>query len=257
MKIGLIIIGDEILSGKRRDRHFAHVISALAERGMELSWCRIIGDEPALISATLQQTFSSGDLVFCCGGIGATPDDYTRAAAAQAAGVALIRHPDAVAEIEARFGAAGLSPARLLLAELPAGSRIIPNPYNRVPGFSVGHHHFLPGFPEMAWPMMAWVLDTQYPGLRRAEPDVERILRIRAREGELLALMQDFVAHHPHCRLSSLPELGPEPRLELGVRGAAAAVAAGIAELQAGLAALGLQWEERPSHMHGGADESI
>jgi len=257
MKIGLIIIGDEILSGKRRDRHFAHVVSALAGRGMELGWCRIIGDEPALISATLQQTFSSGDLVFCCGGIGATPDDYTRAAAAQAAGVPLVRHPDAVAEIEARFGAAGLSPARLLLAELPAGSRIIPNPYNRVPGFSVGHHHFLPGFPEMAWPMMAWVLDTQYPGLRRAEPDVERILRIRAREGELLALMQDFVAHHPHCRLSSLPELGPEPRLELGVRGAAAAVAAGIADLQAGLAALGLQWEERPFHMRGGVDESI
>src|SRR3569623_3401412 len=130
MKIGLIIIGDEILSGKRRDRHFAHVVSALAERGMELGWCRIIGAAPALISATLQQTFSRGDLVFCCGGIGATPDDYTRAAAAHAAGVALVRHPDAVAEIEARFGAAGLSPARLLLAELPAGSRIIPNPYN-------------------------------------------------------------------------------------------------------------------------------
>src|SRR3569623_317091 len=257
MKIGLIIIGDETLSGKRRDRHFAHVVSALAERGMELGWCRIIGDEPALISATLQQTFSSGDLVFCCGGIGAPPDDYPRAAAAHAAGVALVRHPVAGAEIEARFGAAGLAPARLLLAELPAGSRIIPNPYNRVPGFSVGRHNILPGFPEMAWPMMAWVLDTQYPGLRRAEPDVERILRIRAREGELLTLMQDFVAHHPHCRLSSLPEIGPEPRLELGVRGAAAAVAAGIAGLQPGLAARGLQWGERTCHMRGGVDESI
>src|SRR3569623_2846091 len=102
MKIGLIIIGDEILSGKRRDRRFAHVVSALAGRGMDLGWCRIIGDEPALISQTLQQAFSSGDLVFCCGVIGATPDDYTRAAAAQAAGVPLVRHHDAVAEIAAR-----------------------------------------------------------------------------------------------------------------------------------------------------------
>src|SRR3569833_2813418 len=147
MKIGLIIIGDEILSGKRRDRHFAHVVSALAGRGMELGWRRSIGDEPALISATLQQTFSSGELVFCSGGIGATPDDYTRAAAAQDAGVPQVRQPHAEAEIEARIGAAGLSQARLLLALLPAGSRFIPYPYNRVPVFSVGHHHFLPGFP--------------------------------------------------------------------------------------------------------------
>src|SRR3569833_233239 len=152
MKIGLIIIGDEFLSGERRDRLFAHVVSALAGRGMELGWRRIIGDEPALISATLQQTFSSGDLVFCCGGIGATPDDYTRAAAAQAAGVPLVRHPDAVAEIEARFGAAGLSPARLLLAALPAGSRILPSPNNRVPGFSVGRRRGRPGGPGGAGP---------------------------------------------------------------------------------------------------------
>ena len=135
MKIGLIIIGDENLSGKRRDRHFAHVVSALAERGMALGWCRIIGDEPALISATQQQTFTSGDHVICSGGKGATPDDYTRSAAAQAAGVPLVRHPAAVAEIEARFGAAGLSPARLMLAEHTEGRRINPTTYNRMPAF--------------------------------------------------------------------------------------------------------------------------
>lgn len=244
MRVGLIIIGDEILSGKRRDRHFAQAIVLLGERGMELSWCRIVGDDPALITATLRETLAGPDVVFCFGGIGATPDDHTRGCAAEAAGVALALHPEAVAEMEAHFGP-GLSAARLAMAELPQGSRIIPNPYNRVPGFSLGRHHFLPGFPQMAWPMLAWVLDTQYPALRRAEPDIERILRARAREGELLTLMQDFVARYPGCRFSSLPELGQEPVVELGVRGPAAAVHDGITYLAKALSERGVLWEEK------------
>ena len=163
MNFGAIIIGDELLSGKRQDRHFQHVIETLAQRGLELKWCRIIGDDPALIVETLRQTLPQDDIVFCFGGIGATPDDHTRQCAAQAAGVPLYRHPEAVAEIEARFGAEAY-PRRILMADLPQGSRIIPNPFNRIPGFSLNHHHFLPGFPQMAWPMMDWVLDTLYPG---------------------------------------------------------------------------------------------
>lgn len=256
MKTGIIIIGDELLSGKRRDRHYAESIRQLGARGMELAWCRIIGDDPALITATLRDTYAGPDLVFCFGGIGVTLDDHTRAAAAAAAGVALERHPAAVAELEAHYGAE-LSPARLLFAELPAGSRIIPNPYNRVPGFSVAHHHFLPGFTQMAWPMMAWVLDTQYAHLKRAQPDIERVLRVRAREGELLALMQDFVAAFPGCRLSSLPELGQTPALELGVRGAPGAVAAAITHWQAALDARDIHWQEvAAGPRQGSSDES-
>ncbi len=244
MKLGLIIIGDEVLSGKRQDQHFAHVVEVLRARGMELSWCRIIGDVPELIVDTLRQTLARDELVFCCGGIGATPDDHTRACAARAIGVDLLRHPAAVAEMEARFGP-GLSPARALLAHLPAGSRIIPNPYNRVPGFSVAHHHFLPGFPEMAWPMLQWVLDTQYPHLRRAEADIERILLVNAKEGELLALMRDFVRRYPACRFSSLPTLQQEPLLELGVRGARAEVDGGLHYWQAALSARHIPWREK------------
>lgn len=245
MKVGLIIIGDELLSGKRRDRHFAEAVARLGRRGMELGWCRLIGDDPALIEETLRQTMATPDLVFCFGGIGATPDDHTRACAACAAGVPLVRHPDAVAEMEARFGP-DLAPPRLLMAELPAGSRIVPNPYNRVAGFSMGHHHFLPGFPEMAWPMLEWVLDTHYPYLRR-EPTVERVLRVRAREGELLDLMQSFVERYPTCRFSSLPELGLEPWLELGLRGNPAVVAEGMRFWERALNDRGVDWEERIS----------
>lgn len=243
MKVGLIIIGDEILSGKRRDRHFAEAVVRLGRRGIELGWCRLIGDDPALIEATLRQTMATPDLVFCFGGIGATPDDHTRACAARAAGVSLARHPDAVAEMAVRFGP-DLTPARRLMAELPIGSRIIPNPYNRVPGFSVGDHHFLPGFPEMAWPMLNWVLETQYAHLCR-EPAVERALRVRAREGELLDLMQSFVERYPACRFSSLPELGEEPWLELGLRGEPAVVADALRFWTAALNDRDVRWEER------------
>ena len=161
MQFGAIIIGDEIMSGKRQDKHMATVISTLRERGLELSWCQYLADEPALITATLKRTFAAPDVVFSFGGIGATPDDHTRQCAADAAGVALQLHPDAETEIRVRFGA-DITPQRLKMGEFPLGSRIIPNPYNRIPGFSFNHHHFLPGFPQMAWPMMAWVLDNLY-----------------------------------------------------------------------------------------------
>ena len=86
MKFGAIIIGDEILSGKRQDKHMPKLIQMLGERGLDLAWCHYIGDDPELITATLRRTLTSGDVVFSFGGIGATPDDHTRACAARAAG---------------------------------------------------------------------------------------------------------------------------------------------------------------------------
>jgi molybdopterin-biosynthesis enzyme MoeA-like protein len=247
MGFGLIIIGDELLSGKRQDKHFAQVIRLLGARGLALDWCRVIGDEARLIVNTLRETMATDDAVFCCGGIGVTPDDLTRACAAEAAGVPLQRHPEAVQEIEARYGA-GLSPARLRLAELPAGSTIIPNPFNGVPGFSLGRHHFLPGFPEMAWPMMEALLDGAYRHLHRPRPPVEHAMQVQAREGQLLALMEECVRRYPDCRLSSLPELDPErPRLELAVRGEEGRAGEALVFLQQGLAALGIAWRALPA----------
>jgi len=247
VRFGLIVIGDEILSGKRRDKHFSQLIQMLAERGLELGWCRIIGDDPELITETLRQTMQCKDAVFCCGGIGATPDDYTRACAAEAARVSLHLHPEAVKEIEARYGEA-VTPTRMRLAELPVGSTIIPNPINRIPGFSLGDHHFLPGFPEMAGPMMAWLLDHRYRDFHRSQPLVERGFRVWAKEGELLALMEDCVRRFPTCRLSSLPQLvGDPPSLELAVRGDIDDVSPAMDYLQEGLSALGCEWQELPA----------
>ena len=175
MGFGALIIGDEIIRGKRQDRHFAKLRELLAARGLHLDWVLYLGDNrPRLIDA-LKRSLASEDVVFSFGGIGVTPDDHTRQAAAAAAGVPLALHPDAEREIRARMAELGqeATPARLELGSFPVGARIVPNPINRIPGFSYAHHHFVPGFPEMAGPMVEWVLDTEYRDRFNARPDIE------------------------------------------------------------------------------------
>jgi molybdopterin-biosynthesis enzyme MoeA-like protein len=245
--IGTLIIGDEILTGKRADRHLAQVIATLASRGLTLDYAHYAGDDRGQLTAFLRGTFARGDIVFSFGGIGATPDDHTRQAAAAALGVSLVRHPEAVAEIEARFGAQAY-PHRVLMAEFPEGATIVPNPVNRVAAFSVHDHHFFPGFPQMAWPMLDWVLATRYPGLGR-EPPVERVVVVRdAGESQLLPLMDENVARFPSVKLFSLPSFTPDGgrRIELGVRGAAADVGPAFAHLLDGVKASGFPWELPP-----------
>jgi molybdopterin-biosynthesis enzyme MoeA-like protein len=250
MKFGAIIIGDEILSGKRKDGHLAKTIETLGARGLQLAWSHYLGDDPDLISATFERTFASGDAVFSFGGIGATPDDHTRAAAARAGGVALKLHPDAEAEIRARFvnDPKGVTPQRLAMGEFPEGSEIIPNPYNRIPGFIFRNHHFLPGFPEMAWPMLAWVLDTRMGHLHAPGSIAESSIIVReAGESQLIELMNQCVARYQRVKLFSLPRLAPERFIELGVRGDPAEVATAIAALKQGVSALGFPWADAPA----------
>ena len=245
MRFGAIIIGDEIMSGKRQDKHMAQVVATLDQRGLQLAWCQYLADEPDLITATLRRTLATDDVVFSFGGIGATPDDHTRQCAADAAGVALELHPDAEVEIRARFGA-DLTPQRLMMGEFPRASRIIPNPYNRIPGFSLRHHHFLPGFPQMAWPMMAWVLDNWYAGLQSAGRIGESAIVVRgAGESQLIDLMNACLARFPGIKVFSLPHMSEADRyIELGVRGEADRIAAAITELKSGVTALGFRWSE-------------
>ncbi|MGH6628065.1 MAG: competence/damage-inducible protein A, partial [Burkholderiaceae bacterium] len=176
---GLVIVGDEILSGKRADKHLPKLIKLLAARGLQLAYADYVGDSPERITATLMRAFVSGDVVFSCGGIGATPDDHTRQCAAEALGVALELHPLAESLIRERMQDVAKEQGtvyepdrpdnihRLNMGVFPKGAQIIPNPYNKIPGFSCaggagGAVHFVPGFPVMAWPMMEWVLDHHY-----------------------------------------------------------------------------------------------
>jgi len=149
---GLIIVGDEILSGKRADKHMPKVIELLAARGLQLSYADYVGDDPARITAVLTRAFAaaraSGDVVFSCGGIGATPDDHTRQCAAAALGVDLALHPEAERLIRERMQDIAKEQGvayepdrhdnihRLNMGMFPVGAAIIPNPYNKIPGFS-------------------------------------------------------------------------------------------------------------------------
>jgi molybdopterin-biosynthesis enzyme MoeA-like protein len=246
LEIGLIIVGTELLTGKRPDSHFAHMIEALAKRFLTLGWCHYIGDDPDALTRELRFRMDGGDLVFCCGGIGATPDDHTRASAARAAGVELVRHGQAAAIIEERFGADAY-PQRIHMAHLPAGCTLIPNPVNQIAGFSLGDAHFVPGFPQMAWPMIEWVLDHHYPHLAGGEAPLEVLISLPdVSEGQLIATMQDFVARFPDVDLSCLPHMeGDYRETELGVRGNAVDVDAAAAWLTEALDRAGFRWERR------------
>lgn len=242
---GLIVIGDELLSGKRQDKHFPHLVELLAVRGLELRWARFISDEAPLITATLKETMAGPDVVFSCGGIGATPDDRTRQCAAEALGVGIAPHPEGLAVLEARFGRPVEPPHRTRLVEFPIGARLIPNPVNQIPGFSVDRHHFVPGFPSMAWPMMAWVLDNEYAGWQDAERLVEQAIGVEgARESDVIPLLEQFEKKYPGLRLSCLPNTRVEGfALELGLRGAPEQVAEGMQALQQDIEALGFVWK--------------
>ena len=249
---GGIIIGDEIMRGKRQDKHFAKLVEILGERGLHLSWVQYLGDERPRLVETLRHTLASGDVVFSCGGIGVTPDDHTRQAAALAAAVPLELNADAEREIRARMAEMGqpVTPARLELGTVPQGSRIIPNPFNRIPGFSYRDHHFLPGFPQMAWPMAEWVLDTYYQDDFRQSVETEAAILVwDGLEGTMLDLMRQTETDFPGITVFSLPSFGSDTvrrHVELGVRGEPALVARSIEVLKSGVTALGYSYDIKP-----------
>jgi molybdenum cofactor synthesis domain-containing protein len=254
-KFGLIIIGDEILSGKRADKHMVKVIEILSQRGLQLSYVNYVGDDPDRITAALKAAFDSGDVVFSTGGIGATPDDHTRQCAAKALGRELALHPRGAELIyermqdTARENGTPYEPERddnkhrLNMAVFPAGAELIPNPYNKIAGFSVNTVHFVPGFPVMAWPMMEWVLDTHYAEYFNQDVQVEHSVIVQgSMEATLTPLMEQIEAQFAGIKVFSLPSVD-NPKygrhIELGVKGAEALIAPAYAAMLAGLSELG------------------
>ena len=264
MGFGLIVVGDEILSGKRQDKHFSKVVALLAERGLQLSWAEFVGDERERIATTLRRTFAGDDIVFSCGGIGATPDDHTRQAAAAALDLPLALHPEGRRLVEERIVQAAREAGReadlsapenlqrLKMAEFPAGAVLIPNPYNGIPGFTVARHHFVPGFPVMAWPMIAWVLDTYYADLFHKQAHAEQSMLVYGQaEAVLTPLMETIEARYPGVRVFSLPSVGEDGsrrHIELGVKGRPEEVAPAFAAMRAELDRIGAEYRFMPSN---------
>jgi molybdopterin-biosynthesis enzyme MoeA-like protein len=259
-RFGLIVIGDEILSGRRQDKHLSKLIELLNERGLSLSWAKYVADDPDQITATLKASFASGDVVFSTGGIGATPDDHTRLCAALALGTSTELHPTAQELIAGRIQSmaegdpikADLNTPenqhRFKMGEFPLGSDIIPNPYNQIPGFSIREHYFFPGFPVMASPMMAWCLDTYYQNLFHRENRAEQSFIVpKGIESNLTPLMERIESSFPGVKVFSLPSVGDtskggvyaERHIELGIKGNAQLLDSAWIALRAGTEALG------------------
>lgn len=252
-KIRLILIGDEILSGRRQDKHMPHLIKLLGERGMQLSGVEIVSDAQEDIVAVLKRSFATKDIVFCCGGIGATPDDRTRQAAAEALGVSLALHPEAERLITERCadneragrGSGDMSlpenRQRLEMGVFPVGSDIVPNPFNKIPGFFIRDHTFMPGFPVMAWPMMEWTLDQRYPSLHHQVERVEHsFLVFEMPESRITPALEELERRWPGVKAFSLPSLGQgRPHIDLGVKGEPAAAAEALAYLRNEVVRLG------------------
>ena len=248
---GLIIIGDEILSGKRQDKHLPKVIELLKARGLGLAWARYVGDHRGHITAALQEAFASGDVVFSCGGIGATPDDHTRQCAAAALGRPLALHPEAEALIRQRMQEVAAEQGlayqpdrpdnlhRLNMGTFPQGAAIIANPYNKIPGFSVEDVHFVPGFPVMAHPMIETLLDTRYRALHGSHLQAERsVIVFGGLEATLTPLMEDIEARFAGIKVFSLPSVDHPQygrHIELGVKGLPDQTQSAFAALRAGL----------------------
>ena len=256
MAFGLIIIGDEILSGKRQDKHMSRVIEMLTARGMSLGWCRYVGDDRERITAALREAFASGDVVFSCGGIGATPDDHTRHCAAAALGVPLALHPQAKALIQERMRDVAAEQGvpyepdrddnvhRLNMGVFPDGASIIPNPYNKIPGFSVGDVHFVPGFPVMAHPMIESLLDGRYRERHGRDRQEERsVIVFGSMEATLTPLMEAIEARFEGVKVFSLPSVDHPTlgrHIDLGVKGRGPAVLEAFDSLKGQLQAMGL-----------------
>lgn len=256
---GLLIIGDEILSGKRADKHLPKVAGLLAARGLSLTWARCVGDDRSRITTALREAFASNEVVFSCGGIGATPDDHTRQCAGAALGVELVLHPEAKLLIEQRMRDVAIEQGEVFdpqrpdnlhrynMGMFPAGARVIENPYNKIPGFSCvgpggGAVHFLPGFPVMAWPMIESVLDGQYLAWQRPGAWQERsVVVMGAMEAALTPLMEGIEREHA-VKVFSLPSVDHPQfgrHIELGVKGEPAAVGMAFVQMLAGLQAQG------------------
>lgn len=197
-----VIVGTELLNGRRKDGHFEFLNYELNKRHLNYAGSFIIGDKPELMERIFRFIKEdSRSVMFCFGGIGATPDDFTRFIAAKAFSGGMIEtHPVAKALIEQKFQERAY-PNRIKMAELPIDAELIENPINQVPGFYLQERFFfVPGFPEMAHPMVKSVLDNFFEdGVPKSVFEVA----IESSEERFVSFMQSF--EESGLEISSLP----------------------------------------------------
>ena len=199
---GILVIGDEILSGRTKDKNIGFIAEYLTNIGIDLKEVRVVADEEADIIAALDALRGRYTYVFTTGGIGPTHDDITADSVAKAFGVGIDHHPEVVARFRERFQGAGeLNEARLRMARIPDGAELIENPVSRAPGFSLGNVHVMAGVPAVFQAMVAGLL----PRLTGGGPLLSDTLRVLRPEGEIAGPLRVVAEAHPSVAIGSYP----------------------------------------------------
>lgn len=199
----MLVIGDEILSGRTRDSNMHHLAQRLTEHGIRLMEARVVADDHATIVAAVNALRGAYDHVFTSGGIGPTHDDITADAIAAAFGVAITHRADAMALLQAHYDRAGLpfNDARQRMARIPDGAVLIDNPISTAPGFTIGNVHVMAGVPNIFEAMLAGVI----PTLTGGAPLLSQSLRVARGEGEIAAPFGALAAEFPDLSMGSYP----------------------------------------------------
>jgi len=197
----VLIIGNEILSGRTQDANLAFLAQGLNGVGIRLREARVIPDDPGVIVDTVNEVRSSFDYVFTTGGIGPTHDDITAQCVADAFGVPLIVHPEAKRLLESHYPAGHLNEARLRMAMVPEGAVLLPNPISRAPGFQIGNVHVLPGVPNI----MQGIFEQLKHRLAGGEKMLSRSISCSLGEGTLAKDLGALQARYPDLEIGSYP----------------------------------------------------
>ena len=199
---GLLVIGDEILSGRTQDRNVGQIATWLNLQGIRLSEVRVVPDDMARIGAAVNALRDGYDYLFTTGGIGPTHDDITVDAIAAALGVPVIVHPRARAALESHYASrGGITEARLRMARVPEGAELIENPMSGAPGIRIGNVFILAGVPHIAG-LMLEALSGQLEG---GKPVLSATIGCWAPESEVADILAETEAAHAGCQIGSYP----------------------------------------------------
>lgn len=197
----VVIIGNEILSGRTLDANLPYLAKALNVVGVRVMEARVVADDEEAIIAAVNSCRAGYDHVFTTGGIGPTHDDITSAAIAGAFGVPLIRHPVAVELLTRHYAATDLNEARLKMADIPQGAVLIDNPVSAAPGFRIGNVWVLPGVPRILQAMVDGLAAT----LRGGDPVLSRTISAFTTESGIAFALADVQRQHARTEIGSYP----------------------------------------------------
>jgi molybdenum cofactor synthesis domain-containing protein len=247
VQAGVLIIGDEILSGRTQDTNLRDIAVYFGVHGVDIAEARVVGDVEEEIVNALNQMRERYAYVVTTGGIGPTHDDITADCVAKAFGVKLYEHPEIIAMMTQRWGGE-LTPARRRMARTPEGSSLVKNPVNGPPGFQIGNVFTLAGVPQV----MRGMLEDVGHRLQGASVVVSRTVRVEGSgEGVIAAPLEAVAKAHPALSLGSYPFFGPDGYgSSLVIRGRdPVEVDATVDELTAALNAAGVQGIKPPEAM--------